>query len=223
MTQATGILALWNNCAPGREAEYEYWYQTEHLHERLSVPGFLAVRRYQALEAKPRYFTFYETASPEVLYTTEYLDRLDDPTPLTQTIMSEVFLDMNRTACRRTICFGSYGGGNVLTVRTDQLPTDQLLNDWAAPVVGQSTLTRFEVWRSVVKTDQAPSVEEKLRGRDGRIESCLYMELDSTADHVSILSRLNAVLDVDAADVGLYGLICGLPSEPPAAAEASQP
>ena len=36
-----GILAIWHDCAPGREAEFEAWYQQEHLIERLAVPGFL--------------------------------------------------------------------------------------------------------------------------------------------------------------------------------------
>jgi len=34
-----GILAIFNNVAPGREAEFEEWFQHEHLAERLAVPG----------------------------------------------------------------------------------------------------------------------------------------------------------------------------------------
>ena len=36
-----GILAIWNDCRAGREAEFEAWFQGEHLLERLAVPGFL--------------------------------------------------------------------------------------------------------------------------------------------------------------------------------------
>ena len=36
-----GILAIFNNVAPGREAEFEAWFQHEHLAERIAVPGFL--------------------------------------------------------------------------------------------------------------------------------------------------------------------------------------
>jgi heme-degrading monooxygenase HmoA len=38
-----GVLAIFNNVAPGREAEFEEWFQHEHLAERLAVPGFVAV------------------------------------------------------------------------------------------------------------------------------------------------------------------------------------
>jgi hypothetical protein len=39
MTQP-GILAIFNDCRAGREAEFEAWFQGEHLLERLAVPGF---------------------------------------------------------------------------------------------------------------------------------------------------------------------------------------
>ena len=34
-----GVLALWNDCAPGQESAYEHWYQTEHLFERVGIAG----------------------------------------------------------------------------------------------------------------------------------------------------------------------------------------
>ena len=53
-----GILAIFNDCRPGREAEFEAWFQGEHLIERLSVPGFLFGRRHQAISGKLRLFQF---------------------------------------------------------------------------------------------------------------------------------------------------------------------
>ena len=44
----SGILAVWNDCARGREASYEEWYQQEHLIERVRVSGFLVGRRHEA-------------------------------------------------------------------------------------------------------------------------------------------------------------------------------
>jgi antibiotic biosynthesis monooxygenase (ABM) superfamily enzyme len=48
-----GILAIFNNVAPGREAEFEEWFQHEHLQERLAVPGFLLGRRHEAVASRP--------------------------------------------------------------------------------------------------------------------------------------------------------------------------
>src|ERR1700755_1147888 len=86
-----GILAIFNNVAPGREAEFEAWFQHEQLTERIAVPGFLSGRRHEAIARQPRYFNFYVTQSVEALKSAAYLGRLDVPTPMTRTVMSETF------------------------------------------------------------------------------------------------------------------------------------
>ena len=82
-----GILAIWNDCARGREASYEEWYQDEHLIERLSVNGFHVGRRYEAVAAKRQFLTTYEVETPEVLGSAEYRERLAQPTERTSAIM----------------------------------------------------------------------------------------------------------------------------------------
>src|SRR5512143_2507406 len=62
-----GILAIWNDCRAGREAEFDAWFQGEHLLERLAVPGFLFGRRHQAISGSAGHFNFYLVESPEVL------------------------------------------------------------------------------------------------------------------------------------------------------------
>ena len=101
--QQLGILAIWNDCRAGDEAEFEAWFQGEHLLERLAVPGFLYGRRHQAIFGGSDYFNFYLTESPDVLISQPYLERLDNPTPMTKRIMSDIFINMNRTVSHRTL------------------------------------------------------------------------------------------------------------------------
>ncbi|MGH6682444.1 MAG: hypothetical protein ACRECA_00730, partial [Pseudolabrys sp.] len=75
-----GILAIFNDCCAGREAEFEAWFQGEHLLERLAVPGFLFGRRHQAISGGAGYFNFYLVETPAVLTSKPYLERLDNPT-----------------------------------------------------------------------------------------------------------------------------------------------
>jgi hypothetical protein len=105
----SGILAIFNNVAPGREAEFEEWFQHEHLAERIAVPGFLLGRRHEAV-GNPRYFNFYVTTSVEVMKSPAYLARLDQPTSMTRTVMSEIFKDMIRTVCHRVFRLGRWHG-----------------------------------------------------------------------------------------------------------------
>ena len=53
MAGQPGVLAIFNDCRDGREAEFEAWFQGEHLLERLAVPGFLFGRRHRAISAAP--------------------------------------------------------------------------------------------------------------------------------------------------------------------------
>ena len=82
-----GILAIFNDCRPGREAEFEEWFQGEHLLERLAVPGFVFGRRHQAISGSCGYFNFYLVESPDVLTSKPYLERLDNPTASTRRVM----------------------------------------------------------------------------------------------------------------------------------------
>ena len=44
--KGTAFLALWNDIAAARDAEYNLWHTREHVPERLSVPGILTGKRY---------------------------------------------------------------------------------------------------------------------------------------------------------------------------------
>ena len=43
------------------------WYDTVHLGELMSCPGFLRTRRYEALDGIPNFFALYELDQPEAL------------------------------------------------------------------------------------------------------------------------------------------------------------
>jgi hypothetical protein len=120
-----GILAIWNDCRAGREDDA--WFQGEHLLERLAVPGFLFGRRHQAISGSAGYFNFYLVESPDVLTSKPYLERLDNPTPKTKRIMSEVFINMNRTVCSRIVRCGGFRGAYAVTVRFNAQPDEAAL------------------------------------------------------------------------------------------------
>src|SRR4051812_31353883 len=144
-----GILAIFNNAAPGREAEFEEWFQHEHLAERIAVPGFLLGRRHEAVAGAPRYFNFYLTQSADVLKSAAYIERLDHPTPMTHKIMSEVFKDMIRTVCHRTFRLGAMRGMATVTVRFAG-PLDQgALQATIEQLMRDKAVACGEIWSAV--------------------------------------------------------------------------
>ena len=63
---AGGLLVNAMNVAPEHEAEFNEWYDTEHIPALAAVPGTLCARRYHGAGAVQRYVALYHLATPEV-------------------------------------------------------------------------------------------------------------------------------------------------------------
>src|SRR6476659_4882980 len=84
------------------EADFNRWYDREHLEERVAIEGFLEARRYVAHAANPRYLCLYSTATLDVLDSPPYKTRLASPTNWSRQTMAR-FKDMLRLVARVTI------------------------------------------------------------------------------------------------------------------------
>lgn len=110
-----GLLALWSDLDLGREDEFDTWHVHEHLPERVLVPGFLRARRYVRVPpspAKGAILTLYETDNVEVMASAPYIERLDNPTPLTRQTVP-LMENMRRSALRRWASLGQGVGGHL--------------------------------------------------------------------------------------------------------------
>jgi hypothetical protein len=207
MTQQ-GILAIWNDCRAGREAEFESWFQGEHLLERLAVPGFLFGRRHQAISGACGYFNFYVVEQPALLTSKPYLERLDHPTPMTRKVMSEIFINMNRTICHRTLRRGAFRGAYAVTARFDVAPEMSALTVLAENLVHDAGVASCEIWSAVDPAGQPVSMEEKLRGGDKKIKACLMVDTLRQGDAEKLGQRLSQ--QFAGAEVGVFRVLCQL-------------
>jgi hypothetical protein len=203
-----GILAIWNDCRAGREAEFEAWFQGEHLIERLAVPGFLFGRRHAAISGSAGYFNFYVVESPAVLTSKAYLERLDNPTPMTKLIMSEVFINMNRTLCHRTLRRGAFRGAYAVTARFNEVPDIGTLTRLSDDLLRDTKIASCEIWTAVDPAGQPVSMEEKLRGGDKKIKACLMADTLRQGDAEKLGERLSEIFA--AAEVGVFRVLCQL-------------
>lgn len=67
-----GLLLVMLEPSSEIEEEFNEWYDSEHIPERLLVPGFLSSERYIAQEGSPKYLSTFDLESPEVLKSDEY-------------------------------------------------------------------------------------------------------------------------------------------------------
>lgn len=212
----TGILALWNDCKTGEEFLYEKWYQGEHLHDRVSIPGFKLGRRHESVDGAPKYFTYYETTSAEVLFSAAYLYQLDNPSILTREVMRGVFINVSRTVCSCIHRVGEMQGSHVITARSDTPANEDNLKTIAEHLNGTSGCLRSEVWVRLSPdsdpVDDNPRHEEQIRGRDSRIEWCVVAHAlnGSTAEHIRGQLQQPAFPDLE---LGTYRFMCELRDE----------
>ena len=206
MTSQPGILAIFNDCRAGREAEFEAWFQSEHLVERLSVPGFWYGRRHRAISGSSGYFNFYLVETPDVLTSKPYLERLDHPTPMTHKIMSEVFVNMNRTVCLRTERRGSFRGAYTITARFSQKPDKTALSDTLAKFTADTKVAGGEIWIALDPATMPVSKEEQLRGGDRKIAGALLIDTLCQEDATATGDLL--AKQFPDADVGVFRVLC---------------
>jgi hypothetical protein len=119
MGEGMGLFVIWTDVAPEAEAEFNEWYNSEHLPQLLGVPGFLAGRRYQAVEGAPRYITIYDLGDADVYRSAAFLKIRESSTPWTKKMIPQL-RDLRRAAFRRIFSHGDRPAKDaefVLTVR----------------------------------------------------------------------------------------------------------
>jgi len=63
---AEGLLLFAMNVVPEAEADFNDWYDTEHVPRLSAVPGCISARRFKAQSGVHRYVALYHLASPDV-------------------------------------------------------------------------------------------------------------------------------------------------------------
>ena len=109
-----GMLLTSMDIDPAEEADFNRWYDYEHLEERVAIDGFLEARRYVAHAGSPKYLCLYSTRAIDVLASAAYRAKLDNPTDWSKTTMAQ-FKNMIRAVARITMSRGT-GRGAVLGI-----------------------------------------------------------------------------------------------------------
>jgi hypothetical protein len=109
-----GMLLTSMDIDPSDEADFNRWYDREHLEERVAIPGFVEARRYIAHKGSPKYLCLYSTESFEVLDSPIYRTILQNPTAWSTSNFAR-FKNMIRAVARITIS-GGKGRGGVLGI-----------------------------------------------------------------------------------------------------------
>jgi len=111
-----GMLLTSMDIDPADEADFNRWYDREHLLERVAIEGFLEARRYVAHQGSPKYLCLYSTATFDVLDSPAYRTALMNPTDWSKTTLAR-FKNMIRTVAHITISRGQGRGAALGIIR----------------------------------------------------------------------------------------------------------
>jgi hypothetical protein len=122
-----GMLLTSMDIDPSDEAEFNRWYDREHLEERVAIDGFVEARRYVAHEGRPKYLSLYSTATFEVLDSPAYRTALANQTDWSRATIAR-FKNMIRAVARITISRGQGRGAalGILRLRPTAGSEDRL-------------------------------------------------------------------------------------------------
>jgi hypothetical protein len=206
-----GVLAIWHDLEHSYSELYDRWLVTEHIPERLALPGFLEARRYEAVNGGPRFFIRYTVASPDSLASPEYLARLASPTLQTREVMKG-FRNMVRTAC--SVAYRSprraLGAFAVAAYAEQPAAVDR------AGLEGDPRVVGVQVWKAARGAAGAASSEAKLRpGGDRSIEAALVVEVMREKDGEALEDRVRSALGAgDRVHATTYRLLAAWRNEP---------
>jgi len=153
----------------GDNADHDDWHTYEHMHERLSIPGFERATRWVAQTGSPTYMVIYEVAGLEVATSAAYLARLNRPTAWTESMMGR-FRGMVRGFCTVVASSGFGLGNTAVSLRftvpsgRESDPVDHLARDVLPAMASRRGIAAVHV----LKPSPPPPMtkEQSLRGLD---------------------------------------------------------
>jgi hypothetical protein len=119
-----GMLLTSMDIDPSDEAEFNRWYDREHLWERVAIEGFLEARRYVAHRGSPKYLSLYSTETFAVLDSAAYRTALANQTDWSRANIAR-FQNMIRAVARITISRGQGRGAVLGIVRLRPIAGDE--------------------------------------------------------------------------------------------------
>ena len=216
-----GMVVIWNDIKEEMRDEFVQWHSTEHLPERVSIPGFISGQRWYGERASPQYLTTYVTQNTGVLTSDAYIQRLNDPTPWTLKTVA-AFRHTCRAAGEVMWEYGSKKGygGHILAIRITELEDLTILTEYLNSLANSpeqcfAELLRARLVLTTPTASQLPTAERAVRTGDQN-EPHMVLLLESFSGEAPLrhaLSKITAhIPKLMHSSTGIYALQTGIMS-----------
>ena len=196
-----GMLFVATDVAAQDEADFNQWYDREHVEERVRIEGFLSGTRYQALQGGRKYLGLYKTESLESFTSAAYHAAFTRQTEWSVANLQKMIAPMRRV-CAISAVVGM-GTGSHLAIIT--LPAGMQEN--AISELGETLFAHSGFIRSSLLTPDAalstPLPKESTENR--QLLPMLLLESSSVEASQRLAAHACHALDCSSADVLHYG------------------
>jgi len=217
----TGMIVIWNDIKEEMRDEFVQWHSSEHLPERVSIPGFISGQRWYGEHASPQYLTTYVTQNTGVLTSDAYIQRLNDPTPWTLKTVA-AFRHTCRAAGEVMWEYGSKKGygGHILAIRITELEDLTILTEYLNSLANSpeqcfAELLRARLVLTTPTASQLPTAERAVRTGDQN-EPHMVLLLESFSGEAPLrhaFSKITAhIPKLMHSTTGIYALQTGIMS-----------
>ncbi|WP_437615326.1 hypothetical protein [Erwinia sp. V71] len=192
MTRSTqGMLFVATDINPADEADFNQWYDREHVEERVAISGFLSGARYQALDNSRKYLGLYKTSSLEDFTSAAYHAAFTRQTAWSVSNLDKMVNPMRRVcAISAEVGFGAGSHLAILTLSSAQ-------SDAAIQPLGEQLFREAGFIRSILlQPDVQLSSPLPKEARENRLmQSMMLIESSSQQASERLAAIASAALD----------------------------
>ena len=201
-----GLLFVASDVDAADDADFNRWYDKEHVEERVRIPGFLSGARYFSLEGGRKYLGLYRTESLAVFGSPGYRAAFEKQTPWSVANLDRMRRPMRRVCAVRAVT-GS-GTGSHATVLPLPMGTDtEALVARAADAGRQLAAQAGFVQSYLLVPDTTLSTPLPRESTEGRVlQPMLVVEASSAEAARAARHTAAAALDADPAAAWLLSL-----------------
>ncbi|MEP3346074.1 MAG: hypothetical protein ABJN34_01125 [Litoreibacter sp.] len=201
-------LFVWSDIDPDHEADFNLWYDREHMEERVRISGFTGARRYRAISGSARrYLALYRASGLADFTTAAYRKAFTKQTQWSVTNFGR--MSNTRRRVMHVAQEGGFGWGGALVLI--ELVPDAMSSDDITPVLAEMMAKDGVLRVHYMTPDETLSTPLPSENLEGRVLApCIAVDVSSEPIAEATLRQLREQLGGAVREAETFGLMWSL-------------
>lgn len=201
-----GMLFVASDILEADEADFNAWYDREHIEERVRMRGVISAARYRAVQGRPRHLSLYWAESMSVFASPAYAHAFQHQTEWSQRTLPKMVAPTRRIG-EVSARVGQGSGAWVATIALNLAEDPQLLAEACADIGGRLSEDPGFVQSYLLSPNDELS---RPLPQEDRATRCMYpifiIESSAETSNANATEFASRVLDSRLSEVARYAL-----------------